>query len=101
MNKEIKALWLAALRSKKYKQTRRNLKHGKGHCCIGVLCDVIDPTAWKTAPIRWGNLPCKKTTPYEANGVPLDYEDAQELMRMNDRDGSTFEEIATYIEENL
>lgn len=41
MNPEIKAKWLAALRSGEYKQGRGYLQNGKGEfCCLGVLCDL-------------------------------------------------------------
>jgi hypothetical protein len=37
---KIKKLWLAALRSGKYKQGRRALRDKNKFCCLGVLCDV-------------------------------------------------------------
>jgi len=40
MNPEIKAKWVAALRSGVYKQTRENLKDDDGFCCLGVLCKI-------------------------------------------------------------
>jgi hypothetical protein len=40
MNKEIKTLWIDALRSGKYKQTIGTLKSSTGHCCLGVLCEL-------------------------------------------------------------
>ena len=41
MNQEIKAKWIAALRSGKYKQGEGCLNDGHGgFCCLGVLCDV-------------------------------------------------------------
>lgn len=42
MNKRVKAKWLAALRSGKYKQARGKLrKEENRRCCLGVLCDVF------------------------------------------------------------
>lgn len=39
MNPEIKAKWVAALRSGKYKQGRGRLKNTNNeYCCLGVLC---------------------------------------------------------------
>jgi hypothetical protein len=35
-------LWIDALLSGKYKQIRSNLKSDKGHCCLGVLCEVYN-----------------------------------------------------------
>lgn len=40
MNEEIKALWLAALRSGDYKQGKHVLRAGDKFCCLGVLCDL-------------------------------------------------------------
>lgn len=45
MLKAIKEIWVAALRSGKYRQSKSNLKYKKvnqepGHCCLGVLCDL-------------------------------------------------------------
>lgn len=42
MNPEIKAKWVAALRSGEYKQGRDSLRKGDGFCCLGVLCDLYD-----------------------------------------------------------
>lgn len=47
MNPEIKARWVAALRSGEYKQGRGDLRRESGEfCCLGVLCDLFDPDAW-------------------------------------------------------
>ncbi|MFO0452755.1 MAG: hypothetical protein ACK52I_29555, partial [Pseudomonadota bacterium] len=44
MKKEIAKLWVAALRSGKYKQGRHALHSIKDNnetfCCLGVLCDI-------------------------------------------------------------
>ena len=41
MNPEVKALWLTALRSGKYRQTNGVLNDGVGgFCCLGVLCSI-------------------------------------------------------------
>lgn len=48
MNPEIKAEWLAALRSGEYRQERGQLRSASiltedkyGYCCLGVLCDLF------------------------------------------------------------
>lgn len=38
INWPTKAEWLAALRSGEFEQGSAYLKHGKQHCCLGVLC---------------------------------------------------------------
>lgn len=44
MNKDIKAQWIEALRSKKYKQGKNALRipapKGLQYCCMGVLADL-------------------------------------------------------------
>ena len=41
MNSEVKAKWLEALRSGKYRQSRYKLRSlDNGFCCLGVLCDI-------------------------------------------------------------
>jgi hypothetical protein len=40
MNPEAKKLWIEALRSGEYQQTRSVLHDDNGFCCLGVLCDV-------------------------------------------------------------
>ena len=53
MNNEIKKLWVDALRSGVYPQTRRNLRNDTGFCVLGVLCDLYSVTTNKGA---WVNL---------------------------------------------
>ena len=44
MNKKVKKLWVAALKSGEYKQGRRHLcygnQNGTYHCCLGVLSEL-------------------------------------------------------------
>ena len=40
MNAQIKAKWIAALRSGKYSQTHGSLYMNSGYCCLGVLCEL-------------------------------------------------------------
>lgn len=47
MNPEVKALWLEALRSGRYRQGRGRLRTtnpdgSNNYCCLGVLCDLYD-----------------------------------------------------------
>lgn len=46
MNPEWKAKWVAALRSGNYQQGSGDLRHDDRFCCLGVLCDLVDPTKW-------------------------------------------------------
>lgn len=40
MKEDIKDIWVKALRSGEYKQTRNYLRQGDSFCCLGVLCDL-------------------------------------------------------------
>lgn len=89
MDKELKAKWVEALRSGKYKQGRSRLKHAGRHCCLGVLCEV----AGVKASSDDGNLPLGfQPIPVPVEGV---------LINMNDDTRNSFAEIADYIEANL
>lgn len=96
MDKELKAKWVAALRSGKYKQGKGVLRgHSNAYCCLGVLCEVAghDPVEWQTA--------------YGANHVRVDVAgiitetNAHQLAAMNDVHDKSFEQIADYIEWRL
>ncbi len=95
MDKELKAKWVAALRSGEYKQGKTFLRReDNSYCCLGVLLDVagVDRKKWDGMCI----------TPFKG-GVGneyLDSCDASPLANMND-EGKPFTEIADYIEENL
>lgn len=113
MNSDIKARWIAALRSGEYRQGTRKLHQGDLFCCLGVLCDiavkdgVIDPPtrvfdmddifeyehSTDVLPdkvVEWAWLPSGNPTP------PGD--ERMSLAMMNDT-GSSFTEIADFIEE--
>src|SRR5687767_3496429 len=46
MDPEVKARWVAALRSGEYQQARMRLRNGDAMCCLGVLCNLYDPSQW-------------------------------------------------------
>lgn len=53
MDPEIKAKWIEALRSGKYKQGHSHLRQRdketgeERYCCLGVLCDIVEPNSWQ------------------------------------------------------
>lgn len=113
MKPEIKAKWLAALRSGKYKQTSDVLHDERGMCCLGVLIDVVDPKGWKQA--GWDYNRCSyegedqlPTAAFcERVGLPAPVRKystrttiTNKLAEMND-DGKSFTEIADFIEDVL
>jgi hypothetical protein len=47
----VRQVWANALRSGKYRQGHNVLKDpAGGHCCLGVLCDILDPQGWVVRP---------------------------------------------------
>lgn len=117
MNPEVKAKWIAALRSEKYPQTTELLRDCQGYCCLGVLTDlylqernedwgqdVIEGVTYYhfdydgnnlSAPvIKWSGLDsCDPDVVYE--------EDLKTLTYLNDDQRLNFKEIAKIIEEQL
>lgn len=96
MTQELKDRWTAALRSGTYQQGHGETRRGDRFSPIGVLFDVMDPTAWRAD--RYGNdcgLWCGRSDPW------LSLDTIRPLIRMNDDYRSTFAEIADWIEENV
>lgn len=40
------AEWVAELRSGKYGQAKDYLREGDKYCCLGVLCNMVNPEGW-------------------------------------------------------
>jgi len=102
MNKKIKRKWLTVLRNGSYAQTRGTLVDEDGYCCLGVLCDIVNPNKWgynerynEWSHMKSAGLPSK--TVYRISGLDKDL--AGDLADMNDS-GDTFEEIADRIEKD-
>lgn len=97
MDSGLKQLWVDALRSGKYKQGAGYLRTpGDTFCCLGVLADVIDPEGWSGIELSvWRDSAC-----FLPPSDPLELRVQDKLTKMNDS-GKSFEDIATYIEENL
>lgn len=111
MNPEIKAKWVAALRSGEYKQGTNRLKMADRFCCLGVLCDLHS----KETGQQWVDMPgAQGAWYYRQCGLPaftvvewagLDScdpapEGYDPLSVLNDQ-GRTFAEIADLIEKHL
>lgn len=110
--KHFRLKWLKALESGRYKQAQDALrelrKDGKsyGYCCLGVLCNLAQQDGvgeWKK---EGGTARTFKLENYEDAGslpVPLAQvmgmsdELQNRLVEMNDTEGKTFKEIATYL----
>jgi hypothetical protein len=112
---DIKAKWVAALRSGEYKQAKGLLRYSDAFCCLGVLCDLhsketgegqwrvfsgaeyayLGPTA--SLPERvmeWADMPISMGAEMDFPGGPIT------LSALNDR-GHSFKQIAALIEEQL
>lgn len=109
---ELKSEWVAALHSGKYEQGTNYLKIEGRHCCLGVLCDVIDPDRWGPKDYdvgenfvnhrveKWGDDTFEiNETIRDALGMTEEFVD--QLIRMNDVEKADFPTIANYIEEHL
>jgi hypothetical protein len=99
LSKSLKARWVKALRSGKFKQGYKQLvtedEDGElSHCCLGVLCE-ISKMVQKKCP-DWREL----TNIDEANGgsIVLDEQTQNKLADLNDKRGWGFKRIASYIE---
>ena len=92
MDAELKAKWVAALRSGKYEQGPLFLRNGESYCCLGVLCDVLDPNGWPEDH-------CLALTTLDATG--LSGMEVSNLVHLNDTLGYPFNTIADWVEANL
>jgi len=102
MNAELKTKWLEALRGGEYKQGDGFLRTDAGFCCLGVLCDIVKPV-WKKGGGLGIEHDCGELDyPTESllQEVGLDFLASRRVAEMNDS-GSTFAEIADWIEANV
>lgn len=97
---KLRNKWCDALEGKlrkKYKQATYQLRSDDGscHCCLGVLCDIVDPKGWDVRFEKRDQIP-----PYgisESAGIFGCGEfTAGALAEMNDK-GKTFKQIAKAI----
>lgn len=105
MDPEWKVKWLAALRSGDFKQTTRRLYGGEedAYCCMGVLCEVIEPGRnWEG--YSYPPVDIKQKCNFNG-GARIDGEPDRTLQsllgKMNDDRRMTFLQIADWIEANL
>jgi len=103
MDAELKKQWVEALRSGKYEQGQQYLQKDDKFCCVGVLCDIINPESWRSAVgsiKRWEGF--VDTLPYGVNSqIGLSHTSEAHLIDMNDKHEESFETIANYIERNM
>jgi hypothetical protein len=119
MDPEIKARWVAALRSGEYKQAVETLRRNGAHCCLGVLCDLFAKENGKP----WRAKAMSEVGPYQSytggfadSKMPgavvciwagidpydrVEIGDTRQPLYVHNDDGRTFAEIADAIEEQL
>jgi hypothetical protein len=108
MTPELKEKWLSDLRSGKYPKTERFLKNDTGYCCLGVLLETTGigfvqdysygEVVWESKDRRFGTVSILTVRGMKEFG--LENSHVNNLMNLNDT-SETFEEVITYIEENL
>ena len=90
MAPELKAQWIAALRSGEYTQGRHALNPAPGYyCCLGVLCMVLGRPDFIKSPQTYEHL-------RQASGLTNSETDG--LVELNDIARQSFNQIADYIE---
>lgn len=101
MDAKLKAKWVKALRSGKFKQARGVLRHSPTRmCCLGVLRYLADP---KDTRSDGGGLFSFR----QSEDFGLRHSTQRELAKRNDGNEEwkgkrqTFQQIADYIEKNL
>ncbi len=107
MDAELKTKWVTALRSGEYKQGKARLRtQGDEFCCLGVLCEILAPSRWtlmdEGSPHRYWQHGIGESFPDDVANeeAGLDVKEGEYLANMNDT-GSSFAEIADYIDQNL
>lgn len=95
MKADLKAQWIAALRSGRYRQCRNFLHVDDAYCCLGVLCRVH---GW---PVGNAAGDVDESPEYAPIKKLLGPEVMETLVALNDTDGQSFAQIADWIEANL
>lgn len=103
MDPDAKAAWLEALRSGQYTQDTGALFTGRGHCCLGVLCEVQGVTALRGEDRRFYVF---SDDDMLTDDIPLGWRGIGRpantyLVHMNDYLGKSFLDIADWIDANL
>ena len=104
MNKDVKKLWLKALRSEQYVQGTGQLvtiskdkKRNDRFCCLGVLCQLAIEKDIINDYNPEHDFPPAKV----ALWAGLERKIEETLAGLNDDEGFTFKQIARYIEKAL
>ncbi len=107
MDAERKRQWVEALRSGEYAQCRNALSRDGGYCCLGVLCNVVDPSGWGdslygSSFYTYKNEGDDSVPPSSlCTEVGLGSDDLDFLVKANDNEMWGFNKIADWVEEHL
>lgn len=93
--KELGEPWVKALRSGEYEQTTGQLERGGRYCCLGVYCKV------NNIKLFIDGISAVDFRGYSFLDKYLGSQMVTELYLLNDAGGSSFNQIANYIEENI
>lgn len=96
MTEETFDKWVKALRSGDHEQGIGCLRFQDAYCCLGVLCNVMDPDGWQKSV--GGEYSWRGWHFFFSTGI-ISGAQAQELAKMNDFYNKSFAEIADYLEE--
>ena len=108
MDTDVQARWVAALRSGHYTQGVGFLRFGQGtttrFSALGVLCDLLDPTAWQPVPGAWHwrwHDAVDTVPPATCAALDLAVAHVADIQARNDEARAPFSAIADYIEQQL
>lgn len=107
MKPNFKSLWVAALRSDRYKQGRCALRTIENKfCCLGVALDLKDSTKWHrfsehSMVFDWDSIYSTQAASDLADELEIPYRKMRELVGMNDSGSFNFHDIADFIEKQL
>lgn len=87
-------LWADTLRSGRYQQGTGSLKNNMGYCCLGVAQDILSPGEWRSSVFPSDAYPSQIVV----QCLALTRTQLRELTDLNDLQGRSFAEIATFIE---
>lgn len=105
MNLKVKKDWINALRSGDYAQGEGTLRNSDNeYCCLGVLLDVVNalPSDYGVGNYYSEHVyfEGEELSDLGRENLGINDEIHNKLIKMNDRDFSSFKEIADYIENN-
>lgn len=103
MNERVKKLWVEALTSGEYEQTKGQLRRKDKFCCLGVLEDLHKReigTKWRSDD-RQRLVPPRDTCEWAGLTDPDPRPDGVETLTALNDSGKSFPEIAKLIAENL